>query len=154
MGIFSIFSFLSNFDFAKLFNPKIIAIILLIGVLGYGYFRISGLKKDVIILNQKIEKITSDRDECKTANKNNLIELDKIQKEYNQNEADYNKRIKSRDIIIIGLRKDLKLMKKKLEQKPSKIIKIKDCKIPIIEGKDIKDEDYKNLYNAISTIGK
>jgi len=154
MGIFSIFSFLSSFNFSKFINPKSISIIILICVLGYGYFRISGLKKDVIILNQKIEKIKSARDDCVDANKNNLFELSKLQKKYKQNEEAYSKRIKSRDVIIYGLRKDLKLMKKKLEQKPSKIIKIKDCKIPIIEGKDIKDEYYKDLYNSISNIGK
>ena len=154
MGIFSIFNFLSGSKLLKFVNFKTIGVVLLVALLAYDYFRISSLKKDIIILNQKIEKVTKDRDDCWKINRDNVIELDKIRTKYEENEKKYSGRIKKRDAIIATLRRDLKFMKKKLNQKPSKVIEVKECKIPVIEGKDLKDEEFKNLYNSLSSIGK
>jgi len=154
MGFLSIFSFLSSFNFSKLFNIKTLLIVAVLSVITYDTFRISSLKKDVNILNLRIEKVKIDRDNCKDANANNIKELSIIKSRYSEVESIYKKQIDSRDEIISSLRKDIHLLKKKLDTKPSKIIKIKDCKIPIIEGKDIKDEEFKNLYDSVSTIGK
>jgi len=154
MGFLSIFGFLSNSNFSKLFNIKFFLVILILLVISYDTFRISSLKKDVNILNRRIEKVRIDRDNCKDANAHNTKELNIIRNRYNEVESIYKKQINSRDEIIVSLRKDIHLLKKKLDTKPSKIIKVKDCKIPIIEGKDIKDEEFKNLYDSVSTIGK
>jgi len=157
MGIFSIFNILGlfkNFNFSKFFNLRNILIILLVLILSYGYARIDSLKEDVERLEHKIEVITIDRDSCKEANEENINELNKIKSRYELNEKKYIKRVENRDKIIITLRKDLQNLKKKLDQEPSEVIVVRDGKIPIIKGKDIKDEEFKELYNSISTVGK
>jgi len=157
MGIFSIFNLLSlfkNFNFSKFFNLRNVLIMILVFILSYGYIRIDNLKENVERLEHKIEIITIDRDNCKKTNEENINEIDKIKSTYELNEKKYVKRIENRDKIIITLRKDLQNLKKKLNQEPSEVIIVKDCKIPIIKGKDIKDEEFKELYNSISTIGK
>ena len=119
----------------------------------YSFIRIDSLKKEVENLNLKIKNISIDRDNCKKINEENLKKINIIESEYTKNIQEYNNRIKSRDKIIKRLRNDLSFLRKKLSQKPKKVIQIKDCKIPVYEGKELKDEDFKSLYNDLVNIG-
>ncbi len=153
MGFFTAFSFIKNLGIFKYIDIKIIIGIILIAIIIYGNIKINYLEKDVDILKSKITAISQDRDNCKKINESNKYIIEKTINDSNKMKENYNNMIASRDKIIIKLRRDFKLVQKKISQKPTKTIIVKKCKINLIEGEKIKDEEFKDLYNSISNIG-
>jgi hypothetical protein len=131
-----------------LMNKWVIIGIIVLGALTYHYFTVTGLEKDVAILETNYTKLDK-------VNSNNVKTIKKLRDEVNTTKEKEKVKVNSYITEITKLKSIIKQLNNKPEIIKTEKILVKDCSIKIKHLKDLKKEnkDENTIIWNLSNIG-